>query len=100
MADRMDDAHGSPIGGLSIWVGLASFFSNSQDRTQARDALRKARDTDRMQKEQAAESKSASGSGSGSRRFGSWFRSSPRKVKIEKDKEAEQETGTSTPSEA
>jgi hypothetical protein len=100
MADRMDDAHGAPIGGLSIWVGLASFFSNSQDRTQARDALRKARDTERMRKEQSSETKSASGSGTGSRRFGSWFRSTPRKSKSEKDEDKKHETGNSTPSEA
>ena len=75
MADRMDDAHGSPIGGLSIWVGLASFFSNSSDRAQARDALKKAKEAERLQKEKEG--------GEKGRRFGSWFRSSSKKSKDE-----------------
>jgi hypothetical protein len=85
MADRMDDDH-SPIGGLSIWVGLASFFSNSQNRTQARDALKKAKEAERLEKEKRDE---AEGKGLGShshRRFGSWFRSSPKKSKHDSGK--------------
>jgi hypothetical protein len=82
MADRMDDAHGAPIGGLSIWVGLASFFSNSQDRAKAQDALRKAKEAERLQKEKEKE---GGGGEKGGRRFGSWFRSSPRKSKIEEE---------------
>ena len=39
MADRMDSVHNAPVNGLSIWVGLASFFSDASERTRAHDAL-------------------------------------------------------------
>lgn len=39
MADRMDGAQHSAINGLSIWVGLATFFSSSSERTRAHDIL-------------------------------------------------------------
>jgi len=41
MADRMDTAHDSSVHGLSIWVGLATFFSSSSERNNAHEALRK-----------------------------------------------------------
>jgi hypothetical protein len=72
MADRMDEPHGPPIGGLSIWVGLASFFSNSSDRAQARDALKKAKEAEKLQNAKEREKEG----GEKGRRFGSWFRSS------------------------
>jgi hypothetical protein len=78
MADRMDDDHGSPIGGLSIWVGLASFFSNSSDRRQAQEALKTAREAKKLEKENK-EREAGGGekgkAGSSSRKFGSWFQS-------------------------
>ncbi|WVQ99705.1 hypothetical protein IAU59_006846 [Kwoniella sp. CBS 9459] len=40
MADRLDSAHDSSFHGLTIWVGLASFFSHSSDRGKASDALK------------------------------------------------------------
>ena len=58
MADRMDTNHESPISGLSIWVGLAAFFSNSSDRTKAHAALTKAQEekrTDEMGKTDKAD---------------------------------------------
>ena len=63
-----NEANPTQIGGLSIWVGLASFFSNSSGRAQARDALKKAKEVERLQKEKEG--------GEKGRRFGSWFRSS------------------------
>ena len=91
MADRMDDSQShSPVGGLTIWVALASFFSNSQDRGRARDALKKARDAERLKQEEEGEEK-GTGSGSG-RRFGSWFKSSPRKPKSKSKLQEKDET--------
>lgn len=43
MADRMDAAHASPVNGLSLWVGLAAFFSHSSERNRAHEALTKAK---------------------------------------------------------
>jgi hypothetical protein len=43
MADRMDSSHGSPVNGLSIWVGLAALFSSSSDRKRAHEVLTKAK---------------------------------------------------------
>ncbi len=40
----MDSAHHSKVGGLSIWVGLAAFFSSSSDRTRAHEMLAQARE--------------------------------------------------------
>jgi hypothetical protein len=76
MADRMDDDHGAPIGGLSLWVGLASFFSNSQDRNRAQEALKTAKEAKALEKADK-ERKAASGEKpkSSSRKFGSWFHS-------------------------
>ncbi|ORY26314.1 hypothetical protein BCR39DRAFT_541265 [Naematelia encephala] len=50
MADRMDSTHGTPIHGLSIWVGLASFFSNTSERSKAVEALKQARKVNRANK--------------------------------------------------
>lgn len=45
MADRMDGEHDAPVHGLSIWVGLAAFFSGgTSDKNQAHEALRQVRD--------------------------------------------------------
>jgi hypothetical protein len=44
MADRIDETHQSPVHGLSIWVGLASFFSKSHDRSKAEEAIRAAKE--------------------------------------------------------
>lgn len=49
MADRMDTAHDSPVHGLSIWVGLAAFFSNSSERSKAHDALKRAHEEKRAE---------------------------------------------------
>jgi hypothetical protein len=51
MADRMDSEHASPIHGLSIWVGLAAFFSSSSDRKRSHDALKSAHDVKKAEKE-------------------------------------------------
>ena len=39
MADRMDSSHGLPVNGLSIWVGLTSFFTDTTERKRAHDML-------------------------------------------------------------
>ncbi|KAK8864674.1 hypothetical protein IAR55_001926 [Kwoniella newhampshirensis] len=44
MADRLDSSHSTPLHGLSIWVGLAAFFSNSGERKHATEALKMAKD--------------------------------------------------------
>ena len=49
MADRMDAVHGPPMNGLSIWVGLATFFSNSTERSKAQEALERAQETRRAE---------------------------------------------------
>jgi hypothetical protein len=46
----MDGAHDSPVHGLSIWVGLAAFFSNSSERNKAHDALQTAHEVQKAQK--------------------------------------------------
>lgn len=38
MADRMDSPK-SPMGGLSIWVALATFFSSSTERERVKEAV-------------------------------------------------------------
>jgi hypothetical protein len=50
MADRMDTARDSPMHGLSIWVGLASFFSSSSERNKAQEAIRSAHEAQKAQK--------------------------------------------------
>jgi hypothetical protein len=42
MADRMDRSNGPQFNGLSIWIGLAGFFTNSSERDKARQALQRA----------------------------------------------------------
>lgn len=44
MADRLDSAHHNPIGGLSIWVALATFFSNVGEKEKASETLRQAKE--------------------------------------------------------
>ena len=46
----MDTAHDSPVHGLSIWVGLAAFFSNSSERNKAHDALQRVHDVQKAEK--------------------------------------------------
>ncbi|WRT66661.1 uncharacterized protein IL334_003621 [Kwoniella shivajii] len=50
MADRLDSAHGTSFHGLSIWVGLATFFSNSNERNKASEAVKAARELKKSQK--------------------------------------------------
>ena len=45
----MDTAHDSSFNGLSIWVGLAAFFSNSSERSQAHDALQRVHEVQQAQ---------------------------------------------------
>ncbi|WWD17016.1 hypothetical protein CI109_101452 [Kwoniella shandongensis] len=40
MADRLDSVHSTPLHGLSIWVGLAAFFTNSSERNKATEMLK------------------------------------------------------------
>lgn len=45
MADRLDSTHThNNIGGLSIWVGLANFFSNVGEKEKASEALKEAKE--------------------------------------------------------
>ena len=57
MADRMDSDHSSPIHGLSLWVGLAAFFSNSSERNKAHDVLKTAHAVKQAEKERKAANK-------------------------------------------
>nr|XP_019007535.1 uncharacterized protein I206_07797 [Kwoniella pini CBS 10737]OCF46316.1 hypothetical protein I206_07797 [Kwoniella pini CBS 10737] len=50
MADRLDSTHSTVIHGLSIWVGLASFFSNSNERNKASQAVKAAREVKKLEK--------------------------------------------------
>jgi hypothetical protein len=43
MADRLDSTHHNHIGGLSIWVALATFFSNAAEKEKASETLRQAK---------------------------------------------------------
>ncbi|ORX35612.1 hypothetical protein BD324DRAFT_652162 [Kockovaella imperatae] len=72
MADRMDSEHASPVHGLSIWVGLAAFFSSSSDRSRAHEALQGAHDAKKAEKEAKRNQGSASdqGHGDGSKSHG------------------------------
>ena len=98
MADRMDDEHGAPVGGLSIWVGLATFFSNSQERNRAHEAVKQARQVSRQHDAERAQAEPAGQNKGSSRRFGSWFGLSSKKDKDKgKVKTAKQETESSTP---
>ena len=46
MADRMDDDHEhTGVHGLSIWVGLAAFFSSSHERNEAEEMVKHAQET-------------------------------------------------------
>lgn len=95
MADRMDDEHGAPVGGLSLWVGLATFFSNSQERNRAHEAVKQARQVSRQQQEQEAGRPNPELPKKSSRRFGSWFRSSSKRD-VKHVETPETGTGTST----
>ena len=56
MADRMDDQqHSHAVSGLSIWVGLTSFFSSSAERSKARDAVRQAREAHKAERDEVAD---------------------------------------------
>ena len=46
----MDTAHDTAVHGLSIWVGLASFFSNSGERKNAHEALQRAHEAKQAEK--------------------------------------------------
>lgn len=100
MADRMDDEHSAPVGGLSIWVGLATFFSNSSERSRAHEAVKQAKEASRRKEEEEKTGLAGSDNGSGSvvglkkkkgKRFGSWFGS-----KKDKTGEAAVVAGTGT----
>ncbi|WVF71169.1 hypothetical protein IAT40_005967 [Kwoniella sp. CBS 6097] len=52
MADRLDSSHDTSFHGLTIWVGLASFFSNSSDRGKASDALKAVKEARKTQESQ------------------------------------------------
>jgi hypothetical protein len=43
MADRLDSGHNHSVGGLSIWVALATFFANAGEKEKAGEALRAAK---------------------------------------------------------
>jgi hypothetical protein len=43
MADRLDSSKPTHIGGLSIWVALATFFSNVGEKEKASEALKEAK---------------------------------------------------------
>ena len=85
MADRMDDQNPSPIGGLSIWVGLATFFSNSSERSRAKEAVIQAKEAEKQKEAAAGETGSVKSKRKGGRRFGSWFGSSSKKGKAGAD---------------
>nr|XP_018262748.1 uncharacterized protein I303_04228 [Kwoniella dejecticola CBS 10117]OBR84906.1 hypothetical protein I303_04228 [Kwoniella dejecticola CBS 10117] len=51
MADRLDSSHSTGMHGLSIWVGLASFFSNSNERNKASQAVKAAREVKKLEKQ-------------------------------------------------
>lgn len=46
----MDTAHDSPVHGLSIWVGLAAFFSNTSERSKAHEVLKRAKEVKEAEK--------------------------------------------------
>ena len=48
----MDSQHASPVHGLSIWVGLAAFFSNSSERGKAQEALKSVHEVKKFEKAQ------------------------------------------------
>ncbi|WVR06766.1 hypothetical protein IAU60_003801 [Kwoniella sp. DSM 27419] len=50
MADRLDSSHDTSFHGLSIWVGLAGFFSSSTERNKAGEVIRAVRDAHHAQK--------------------------------------------------
>lgn len=86
MADRMDSAHDTPVHGLSIWVGLAAFFSSSTERSRAQEAVKQAKaikkaehDQRRIDREEKAGPDSAGGGAKGEvgglgRRLGNMLR--------------------------
>ena len=73
MADRMDSDHSSPIHGLSLWVGLAAFFSNSSERNKAHDAIKSVHVVKQAEKEHKAADKrneKDAGVGKGAKKHG------------------------------
>jgi hypothetical protein len=50
MADRMETSHDTSVHGLSIWVGLAAFFSNSSESSRAHEALKRAHEVKQAEK--------------------------------------------------
>lgn len=59
MADRMDSTHETPVHGLSIWVGLAAFFSSSSERSRAQEAVKQAKAVKRTEHERRREERRA-----------------------------------------
>ena len=43
-ADHADSAKGAQFSGLSIWVALTTFFSNSAERNRAKDVIQAAKE--------------------------------------------------------
>ena len=43
-ADHSDPVKGAHMSGLSIWMALTTFFSNSSERHKAKEAIKKAHD--------------------------------------------------------
>ncbi|WVQ67321.1 uncharacterized protein L199_005517 [Kwoniella botswanensis] len=60
MADRLDSSHNTSLHGLSIWVGLASFFSNSMERNKATEVIKIAREAKKIQKDSTKQGNSES----------------------------------------
>ncbi|WWC89008.1 uncharacterized protein L201_003925 [Kwoniella dendrophila CBS 6074] len=86
MADRLDSSHDTSFHGLSIWVGLATFFSSSSERNKASEALKVAREAKKVQKTKGTSSKSKN--------------SSNRDIwtDLDDDDDDHDESGTNTPS--
>nr|XP_019046586.1 hypothetical protein I302_05336 [Kwoniella bestiolae CBS 10118]OCF25516.1 hypothetical protein I302_05336 [Kwoniella bestiolae CBS 10118] len=56
MADRLDSSHNTSLHGLSIWVGLVSFFSSSMERNKASEVIKVAREAKKIQQQSNRES--------------------------------------------
>lgn len=59
MADRLDSAKPTSIGGLSIWVALATFFSNASEKEKAKTAVQDAREKSKNRKRGSEETSAA-----------------------------------------
>jgi hypothetical protein len=54
MADRIDSENDhTPVHGLSIWVGLASFFTSSPDHSKTLEALKQAKQVRKANKKES-----------------------------------------------